>query len=97
LISLIPALSSAQMSGLSVGCLRTFIRTCLNTSDSSGTIADRLPTIPDGAGGLGALTWDVTGLLVLSGWAAGSLDPTGGEAELPAQVVTINNLPRDCG
>jgi len=36
---------------------------CLKTLDSSGTIVERLPTIPDRAGGLGALTWDATGLL----------------------------------
>ncbi len=53
--------------------------------------------IPDGAGGLGVLPCIATGLLVLSGWAAGSPGPTGGEAELLAQVVTINNLSRCCG
>jgi len=61
-----PALSSAQISGLSVGCLRTFIRMCLNMLDSSGIVVERLPTIPDRAGGLKALPWDATGLLALS-------------------------------
>jgi len=58
---------------------------------------ERLPTISEGAGGLAALPWDTTGLLALSSWAAGLPSLSGGEAELPARVVTIKNPSRGCG
>jgi len=89
LISLIPASLRAQTKGLSLGCLRTFIRTWLNMSDSLGIVAERIPIILDDAGRVTALSGGVAGLPALSGGMAGLLALSGGEAELPAWVVTI--------
>ena len=55
-------------------------------SDSLGIGAEMIPTIP---GGLTALSGGATMLPVLSGSAGGLAALPWGEAELPAQVVTI--------
>ena len=97
LISLIPASSRAQANGLALGCFRTFVRTWMNMSDSLGIVAERIPIIPDEAGGLLAVSGGAAGLPALLGGAAGLLALSRGEVELPAWVVTIKNPTRSLG
>jgi len=64
-------------------------------SDSSGIEVEGIPIMPDEAGGVAALSWGAIALPVLSGGAGGLAALSWGEAELLAQVVTIQNLTRD--
>jgi len=71
--------------------------TCLNMLDSSGIVAERIPIIPDEAGGLPVLSGGAAGLPALLGGTAGLLALSGGEAELPAWVVIIKDPTRSQG
>ncbi len=62
--------------------------------DSSGIVAERVPIMPDEAGGVAALSWDATRLPAPLGGTAGLPALSRGEAELLAQVVTIKDSTR---